>query len=124
MGLLQAADLGGGVLVGPSVTVLAGLRGPEVHAPRHCHCRISIAGREFIRGFGTHQRTDIVHRIVDIILLCIGAAGGRCRSAGDNGKKSEFYHNLLVFKHFNEVSANYGTSLEASVIRLVREYPV
>ena len=44
MGLLQAAYLGGGVLVGPSVAVLAGLRRPEVHSPWHGHCRVGISG--------------------------------------------------------------------------------
>ena len=60
--LLQSANLGRGVFVCPAVTVLAGLRSPEVHSPWHGHCRISISGGKFISGFGSDQRAYQVRR--------------------------------------------------------------
>ena len=62
MSLLQSANLGRGVFVCPSVTVLACLRSPEVHSPWHGHCRVGISGGKFIRGFGSDKRAYQVRR--------------------------------------------------------------
>ena len=53
--LLQSANLGRGVFVCPSVSILAGLWRPEVHSPWHCHCRVGISGGKFISGFGSDK---------------------------------------------------------------------
>ena len=42
--LFQSANLGRIILIGPAVTVLAGLRRPEVHSPWHGYCRVGISG--------------------------------------------------------------------------------
>ncbi len=47
MGLLETTYLVGVICVLPAITHFSGNRGPEVHAPRTCYHRISVAGRQF-----------------------------------------------------------------------------
>ena len=61
MGLLETTDFGGGVGVGPSVAVLAGLRYPEVHAPRHGYRGIGVAGRYLVGRCRAYQRAYIIY---------------------------------------------------------------
>ena len=60
MGLLEAADMGGVITVGPSVTVLSGLRGPEIHTPRNGHRRVGVAGGKAECRQRSAERIDIV----------------------------------------------------------------
>ena len=61
MGLLEAPQLIGAIGIGPSVAVLAGLRHPEIHAPRQGYGRIGVAGRQRVLRFSAHKRTHIVN---------------------------------------------------------------
>ena len=58
--LFETLDFVGRVGIGPPVAHVAGLRGPEVHAPRHGDSRVGIAGREFKFRLRAHQRVDPV----------------------------------------------------------------
>ena len=49
MRLFQSANLMRSVNILPAITILSGLRSPEIHAPRHCYGRIGVAGRQLKR---------------------------------------------------------------------------
>ena len=86
--LLEAADMGGIVAIGPAIAVAAGLRGPEMGAPGHRHRRIRIARGELIGGQGARQGVHIVHRI-RLLLRSFAAAGPG--QQGHKGKKVAFH---------------------------------
>ena len=87
--LLETADVMGVVAVGPAVSVAAGLRGPEMGAPRHGHRRVGIAGGEFEGGERTAQRIHIVHGVQALCLRGLRAASPR--QERHKGKKVLFH---------------------------------
>ena len=60
MGLLKTTDVRGIVAVGPAVSVLAGLRRPEMRAPRHGNGRIGIAGGQVKGGQGARHGVHVL----------------------------------------------------------------
>ena len=68
--LLKAPNLICRVHVSPSVTHFSRLRHPEIHPPRTSNSRVSIPGRQLIRGLRPHQRIHVFHGIKNTLSSC------------------------------------------------------
>ena len=91
MGLLEAPQLIGAIGIGPSVAVLAGLRHPEVHAPRHGDGRIGVAGGQRMLRLGAHKRAYVV----DGLRARLGQSGRS--EAEQHCRNQDFFHKDVSF---------------------------
>ena len=60
--LLESANLVGIISISPSIPHSTGLWCPEIHTPRHCHSRISVARRKGMLGLCANQGADVINR--------------------------------------------------------------
>ena len=60
--LLESANLVGIISISPSIPHSTGLWCPEIHTPRHCHSRISVARRKGMLGLRANQGADVINR--------------------------------------------------------------